>query len=75
MATIDGLARCSSVAGDGRDRYRCLAHRLATKDSPNDRLLVLLVEQCALDYLGLARSSLGNGATPDNSRRDEYQRR
>ncbi len=75
MDIIDGLVRCSSVAGDGRNGYGCLAYWLAAKDSPHDRLLVLLVEQCALDNLGLARSSLGNGDTADNSRGDEYQRR
>jgi hypothetical protein len=75
MDSIDGLARCSSVAGDGRDGYGCLAYWLPAKDSPDDRFLVLLVEQCALDHLGLAHAGLGNGDTPDNPCRHEYQRR
>jgi hypothetical protein len=38
-------------------------------------LLVLLVEQCALDHLGLAHAGLGHGDTPGNPCRHEYQRR
>jgi hypothetical protein len=63
------------MARNGRDGYRCLAHRVAAKNTSHDRFLVFFIEQCALDHLGLACSRMGNGGLAGDPGRHEHQGR
>ncbi len=53
---INGLDRCSSVAGDGSHGGSRVVNSFAEKVQKELGVLAFSLEQCAVDYMGLARS-------------------
>ena len=63
------------MAGYGADRLGSMARRLAEANEARRGLLAFSFEQCPLDRLGLARSSLRVDCSANLSCCDKYSRR
>src|ERR1044072_8189223 len=70
-----GLCRSHPMAGNGTDRRCGMAGRFPEANKTRRRILVISFEQCSLDALGLACSSLRADRFADLPCGDKYSRR